>query len=94
MPLWISGANRLGQQLPEVNVVVAVVITLTLVPVALAQRHRHAAPLSGRYRRFRRGSRGVGVAVTAGRRRRREGVTVVCCCGSRSKLCNAHDEAF
>ena len=38
LPLWIFGAIRLGQHLPEVNVVVCVVILLTIVPVLLAQR--------------------------------------------------------
>lgn len=38
LPLWIFGAIRLGQHLPEVNVVVFVVILLTILPVLLAQR--------------------------------------------------------
>jgi putative spermidine/putrescine transport system permease protein len=38
LPLWIFGAIRLGQQLPEVNAVVSVVILLTLIPVGLAAR--------------------------------------------------------
>jgi putative spermidine/putrescine transport system permease protein len=38
LPLWIFGAIRLGQQLPEVNAVVTVVIALTLIPVILAAR--------------------------------------------------------
>jgi putative spermidine/putrescine transport system permease protein len=38
LPLWIFGAIRLGQQLPEVNAVVTVVIALTLIPVVLAAR--------------------------------------------------------
>jgi putative spermidine/putrescine transport system permease protein len=38
LPLWIFGAIRLGQQLPEVNVVVFFVLLLTLVPVGLAAR--------------------------------------------------------
>jgi len=37
LPLWIFGAIRLGQKLPEVNVVVFGVIALTVVPVLLAQ---------------------------------------------------------
>jgi putative spermidine/putrescine transport system permease protein len=36
LPIWIFGAIRLGQQLPEVNVVVTAVLLLTIVPVALA----------------------------------------------------------
>jgi putative spermidine/putrescine transport system permease protein len=38
LPLWIFGAIRLGQQLPEVNAVVTIVILLTLIPVILAAR--------------------------------------------------------
>jgi putative spermidine/putrescine transport system permease protein len=38
LPLWIFGAIRLGQQLPEVNAVVTFVILLTIVPVVLAAR--------------------------------------------------------
>ena len=38
LPIWIFGNIRLGQQLPQVNVVVLFVIAITLVPVALAQR--------------------------------------------------------
>ena len=38
LPLWIFGAIRLGQQLPEVNVVVTFVLLLTVVPVAIAVR--------------------------------------------------------
>jgi len=38
LPLWIFGNIRLGQQLPEVNVVVLLVLVITLIPVAFAQR--------------------------------------------------------
>ncbi len=38
LPLWIFGAIRLGQQLPEVNVVVTFVLVLTVIPVAIAAR--------------------------------------------------------
>jgi putative spermidine/putrescine transport system permease protein len=38
LPLWILGNIRLGQQLPEVNVVVLVILAFTIVPVLLAQR--------------------------------------------------------
>ena len=38
LPLWIFGAIRLGQQLPEVNVVVTFVIALTIIPVVIAAR--------------------------------------------------------
>lgn len=38
LPLWIFGAIRLGQELPEVNVIVLVVLAVTAVPVYLAYR--------------------------------------------------------
>jgi putative spermidine/putrescine transport system permease protein len=38
LPLWIFGAIKYGQQLPEVNVVVTFVLLLTIVPVAIAVR--------------------------------------------------------
>jgi putative spermidine/putrescine transport system permease protein len=38
LPIWIFGNIRLGQNLPQVNVVVLVVIALTIIPVWLAQR--------------------------------------------------------
>jgi putative spermidine/putrescine transport system permease protein len=38
LPLWIFGNIRLGQDLPQVNVVVLMVIVVTIVPVTLAQR--------------------------------------------------------
>jgi putative spermidine/putrescine transport system permease protein len=38
LPLWVLGAIRLGQKLPEVNVVVFAVILLTIIPVVIAQR--------------------------------------------------------
>jgi putative spermidine/putrescine transport system permease protein len=38
LPLWIFGAIRLGQQLPEVNAVVTIVILLTIIPVVVAAR--------------------------------------------------------
>ena len=38
LPLWILGAIRQGQQLPQVNVVVLAVILLTLIPVAVSVR--------------------------------------------------------
>ena len=46
LPLWIFGAIRLGQQLPEVNAVVTMVILLTLIPVVLAARFAGAGALS------------------------------------------------
>jgi putative spermidine/putrescine transport system permease protein len=38
LPIWIFGNIRLGQQLPQVNVVVLFVIVISVIPVALAQR--------------------------------------------------------
>ena len=38
LPLWIFGKIRLGQELPEVNVVVLWVLLATILPVVLAQR--------------------------------------------------------
>jgi putative spermidine/putrescine transport system permease protein len=38
LPLWIFGAIRLGQQLPEVNVVVLGVLVLTIIPVFISVR--------------------------------------------------------
>jgi putative spermidine/putrescine transport system permease protein len=38
LPIWIFGEIRLGQQLPQVNVVVFLILAVTIVPVALAQR--------------------------------------------------------
>ncbi|MDX6665688.1 MAG: putative spermidine/putrescine transport system permease protein [Solirubrobacteraceae bacterium] len=38
LPLWIFGQIRLGQRLPQVNVVVLIVMAMTIIPVVLAQR--------------------------------------------------------
>jgi putative spermidine/putrescine transport system permease protein len=38
LPIWIFGQIRLGQQLPQVNVVVFIVLAVTIIPVVLAQR--------------------------------------------------------
>src|SRR5437763_12875140 len=38
LPIWILGNLRLGQQLPQVNVVVFFVIVATILPVTIAQR--------------------------------------------------------
>lgn len=38
LPLWIFGAIRLGQQLPEVNAVVLIVLVGTILPVAVSTR--------------------------------------------------------
>jgi len=46
LPLWIFGAIRLGQQLPEVNAVVSIVILLTIIPVVLAARLADAGAIT------------------------------------------------
>lgn len=38
LPIWIFGAIRLGQQLPEVNVVVTLVVILMFIPILIAAR--------------------------------------------------------
>jgi putative spermidine/putrescine transport system permease protein len=38
LPIWIFGQIRLGQQLPQVNVVVFLILAVTVIPVAVAQR--------------------------------------------------------
>jgi putative spermidine/putrescine transport system permease protein len=38
LPIWIFGNIRIGQSLPEVNVVVFAVLLATIIPVAIAQR--------------------------------------------------------
>jgi putative spermidine/putrescine transport system permease protein len=38
LPIWIFGNMRLGQELPEVNVVVFLVLLVTIIPVTIAQR--------------------------------------------------------
>jgi putative spermidine/putrescine transport system permease protein len=38
LPLWIFGALRLGQQLPEVNVVVLFILVVTVIPVTISTR--------------------------------------------------------
>jgi putative spermidine/putrescine transport system permease protein len=38
LPIWIFGNIRLGQQLPQVNLVVLFVILISVIPVTLAQR--------------------------------------------------------
>lgn len=48
LPLWIFGAIRLGQQLPEVNVVVFAIIIMTIIPVLLAQKMMGSAGRLGR----------------------------------------------
>src|SRR5262249_41360358 len=46
LPLWIFGAIRLGQQLPEVNAVVSIVTALPLTPVTRAPGGAGAGALS------------------------------------------------
>jgi putative spermidine/putrescine transport system permease protein len=46
LPIWIFGAIRLGQRLPEVNAVVTIVILLTIIPVLLAARIAGAGAVS------------------------------------------------
>ena len=60
LPLWIFGAIRLGQQLPEVNAVVTFVIALTLIPVIIAARIAGAGAIS-------RSARNVPAAGQGGR---------------------------
>jgi putative spermidine/putrescine transport system permease protein len=38
LPLWVFGAIRLGQQLPEVNVVILAVLVVTIIPVAASTK--------------------------------------------------------
>ncbi len=63
LPLWIFGAIRLGQQLPEVNVVVLAVLALTVIPVTVASRLTGAGGVTrasagaARRDRFGRGAR-------------------------------------
>jgi putative spermidine/putrescine transport system permease protein len=38
LPIWIFGNIRIGQQLPEVNVVVFAILIATILPVTIAQR--------------------------------------------------------
>jgi len=47
LPLWIFGAIRLGQKLPEVNVTLAVVILCMIVPLLLTYRLMNRAPADG-----------------------------------------------
>jgi putative spermidine/putrescine transport system permease protein len=60
LPLWIFGAIRLGQQLPEVNAVVTFVIALTIIPVVIAARIAGAGAIS-------RSARNVPAAGQGGR---------------------------
>src|SRR5580692_1830903 len=48
LPIWILGAIRLGQQLPEVNVVVTVVVLLMFIPILIAARLTGTENVTGR----------------------------------------------
>jgi putative spermidine/putrescine transport system permease protein len=51
LPIWIFGQIRLGQQLPQVNVIVFLVLAVTVIPVALAQRLTHESGILRREER-------------------------------------------
>jgi putative spermidine/putrescine transport system permease protein len=59
LPLWIFGNIRLGQQLPQVNVVVLIILAATVIPVILAQRLTRDAGV------LRRGATVSGAAAAA-----------------------------
>jgi len=48
LPIWILGAIRLGQQLPEVNVVVTMVVVLMFIPILIAARLTGTENVTGR----------------------------------------------
>jgi putative spermidine/putrescine transport system permease protein len=48
LPIWILGAIRLGQQLPEVNVVVTMVVVLMFIPIFIATRLTGSENITGR----------------------------------------------
>ena len=62
LPLWIFGAIRLGQQLPEVNVVVTIVIALTVIPVIIAARIAGAGAITRSARNVPVAESGAGTA--------------------------------
>jgi putative spermidine/putrescine transport system permease protein len=62
LPLWIFGAIRLGQQLPEVNVVVTIVIALTVIPVVIAARIAGAGAITRSARNVPVAESGAGTA--------------------------------
>jgi len=62
LPLWIFGAIRLGQQLPEVNAVVSIVILLTIIPVVIAARVAGAGAITRSARNAEVAEAGVGSA--------------------------------
>ena len=62
LPLWIFGAIRLGQQLPEVNAVVSIVILLTIIPVVIAARVAGAGAITRSARNVPVAESGTGAA--------------------------------
>jgi putative spermidine/putrescine transport system permease protein len=62
LPLWIFGAIRLGQQLPEVNAVVSIVILLTIIPVIIAARVAGAGAITRSARNVPVAESGAGTA--------------------------------
>jgi putative spermidine/putrescine transport system permease protein len=62
LPLWIFGAIRLGQQLPEVNAVVSIVILLTIIPVIIAARVAGAGAITRSARNAPAAESGAGPA--------------------------------
>ena len=66
LPLWIFGAIRLGQQLPEVNVVVTIVIALTIIPVVIAARIAGAGAITRSARNVPVAESGTGTAAAIG----------------------------
>src|SRR5215468_1672126 len=62
LPLWIFGAIRLGQQLPEVNAVVSIVILLTIIPVVIAARVAGAGAITRSARNAQVAESGAGAA--------------------------------
>ena len=62
LPLWIFGAIRLGQQLPEVNVIVTIVIALTVIPVIIAARIAGAGAITRSARNVPVAESGAGTA--------------------------------
>jgi len=62
LPLWIFGAIRLGQQLPEVNAVVSIVILLTIIPVVIAARVAGAGAITRSARNVPVAESGAGTA--------------------------------
>ena len=65
LPLWIFGAIRLGQQLPEVNVVVTFVLLLTVIPVAIAVRLTGGGGMTRASAGTARGAAAAGPATAA-----------------------------